>query len=409
MDGHRRDPESEVLIITGTGDPWQTGNPDVWKTAFREWSPDSQLNMYHDAFRLLENLVFCVDIPTIGVITDQGRTASSRRSGTSETRRGVSFDPSISPRFTARRMMVLRRLSSAFTIAFLGCVRGLRLAPHECDGRRVTACAAAPAARASAVPARSTVAGDAGSCPSTRVQATRCGKITLETWQRFAEADPLTPRAVERMVLGVSTRKYVRSIEAAPPGLLVRRTNKSAASRRLVAATREKLADMVSTDLSELGLCAIMIDGIHVAEHVVLVALGIDSHGENHTLGIHAKGLGRGTRSPPDDLVRPIIDAHGPIGIARAPSCRAVRRRQVNGSQLLVPNDASHVAALAPDGHLLPVTCSQTMAPAEERPRRRAFLVKVVSCGARTSGGVCHVLDRHVVTGGPEVECGKPQ
>lgn len=67
-----RDPENEVLIITGTGDKWHVGNPDVWKTAFREWTKDSQLKMYHDAMRLLENLIFCIDIPTIGAINGPG-------------------------------------------------------------------------------------------------------------------------------------------------------------------------------------------------------------------------------------------------------------------------------------------------------------------------------------------------
>ena len=67
-----RDPENEVLIITGTGDRWQIGNPEVWKVAFREWESDSQIKMYHDAFRLLENLIFAIDIPTIGVINGPG-------------------------------------------------------------------------------------------------------------------------------------------------------------------------------------------------------------------------------------------------------------------------------------------------------------------------------------------------
>jgi putative transposase len=120
-----------------------------------------------------------------------------------------------------------------------------------------------------------------------RVRGVDGSEVTLETWERFAEADPLTPRAVEQMVLGVSTRKYVRSIEPAPPGLKSRGTSKSAVSRRFVAATREQLGEMMSRDLGKLALCAIMIDGIHVAEHLVLVALGIDAHGEKHTLGLY--------------------------------------------------------------------------------------------------------------------------
>ena len=48
------------------------------------------------------------------------------------------------------------------------------------------------------------------------------GEVPLPTWEHFANADPLTPRAVEQMVLGVSTRNYARSIEPAPPGVASR-------------------------------------------------------------------------------------------------------------------------------------------------------------------------------------------
>jgi putative transposase len=120
-----------------------------------------------------------------------------------------------------------------------------------------------------------------------RVRGSDGREVALETWERFAEADPLTPRAVEQMVLGVSTRKYVRSIEPAPPGLVSRGTSKSAVSRRFVAATREKLAEMMSRDLSAITVCALMIDGIHIGEHVALIALAIDQSGEKHILGIY--------------------------------------------------------------------------------------------------------------------------
>lgn len=67
-----RDHENEVLILTGTGDRWHTGNPEVWKERFRDWTPDSQIKMYHDSYRLIENLVFAIDIPTIGIINGPG-------------------------------------------------------------------------------------------------------------------------------------------------------------------------------------------------------------------------------------------------------------------------------------------------------------------------------------------------
>ena len=118
-----------------------------------------------------------------------------------------------------------------------------------------------------------------------RVRSVDGDEVTLETWERFADADPLTPRAVEQMVLGVSTRNYDRSLEPAPPGFKSRGTSKSAVSRRFVASTREKLGEMMGRDLRSRSL-PIMIDGIHVAEHLVLVALGIDEHGEKHMLGL---------------------------------------------------------------------------------------------------------------------------
>ncbi|MBX3219944.1 MAG: transposase [Labilithrix sp.] len=80
---------------------------------------------------------------------------------------------------------------------------------------------------------------------------------------------------------------HVRSIEAAPPGLKTRGTSKSAVSRRFVAATREKLEELMSRDIGDLKLCAITLDGIHVDEHLVLVALGIDENADKHILGLY--------------------------------------------------------------------------------------------------------------------------
>ncbi len=40
-----------------------------------------------------------------------------------------------------------------------------------------------------------------------RVHGVDGRELKLETWKQFAEAVPLTPRAVEQMVLGVCTQK----------------------------------------------------------------------------------------------------------------------------------------------------------------------------------------------------------
>ena len=111
-------------------------------------------------------------------------------------------------------------------------------------------------------------------------------EIPLETWSQLQSSDPLGARALEQMLVGVATRKYARSLESVPEGLEERGTSKSAVSRRFVEATAEKLTEWMSRSLSELDVCAVFIDGLHFAEHVVLVALGVDALGAKLVLGL---------------------------------------------------------------------------------------------------------------------------
>jgi putative transposase len=111
-------------------------------------------------------------------------------------------------------------------------------------------------------------------------------EVPLPSWEKFAEEDPLTARAVEQMVLGVATRKYGRSLEAMPPGVKSRGTSKSAVSRRFVEATTEGLETWLKRKLSDLSLAVLMLDGIVCGEHTALVALGIDEQGAKHILGV---------------------------------------------------------------------------------------------------------------------------
>ena len=108
----------------------------------------------------------------------------------------------------------------------------------------------------------------------------------LPSWSKFSAEDPLHGRAVEQLVLGVSTRGYERSLEPLPPSVRGRGASKSAVSRRFVRATSERLDAMLGRRLEDVDLVVLMIDGIHVADHVVLVALGIDAAGRKHVLGL---------------------------------------------------------------------------------------------------------------------------
>ena len=108
----------------------------------------------------------------------------------------------------------------------------------------------------------------------------------LPSWKQFSVADPLHERALEQMLVGVSTRKYERSLESVAAPVQTRGTSKSPVSRRFVEITTEKMDELFSRDLSGIDLAVVMLDGVHMADHVVLVALGVDAAGEKHVLGI---------------------------------------------------------------------------------------------------------------------------
>lgn len=111
-------------------------------------------------------------------------------------------------------------------------------------------------------------------------------ELGLPSWREWSARDPLEQRAVEQMVLGVSTRGYARSLESLPEAVSVRSISKSAVSERFVYGTERKLAELMSRDLRQLRVVALLIDGVHFGEHVVLAAVGVDEHGDKHVLGL---------------------------------------------------------------------------------------------------------------------------
>ena len=119
-----------------------------------------------------------------------------------------------------------------------------------------------------------------------RVRGRAGGEAKLPSVEAFERQDPLSARVVEQILLGVSTRSYGRSLEAAPPGVSSRGTSKSAASRRLVRATREKLAGELERRLESEEIVVLMLDGVTIAEQTLVVALGISREGNKLPLGL---------------------------------------------------------------------------------------------------------------------------
>ena len=118
----------------------------------------------------------------------------------------------------------------------------------------------------------------------------RAGKeVSLESWEVLRDGDLLREWALNLMVLNVSTRKYRRAIrlpEGDLPGIKGDGTSKSAVSRRFVALSRKKMREWLHSDLSDLDLLVIQIDGLHVGDHVLVAAVGVDGNGEKHVLAV---------------------------------------------------------------------------------------------------------------------------
>lgn len=111
-------------------------------------------------------------------------------------------------------------------------------------------------------------------------------EVTLPTFQVMAQTDPLNRRVVEQMLVGVTTRQYARSLEPIGDDLTSRGTSKSAVSRRFVVQTTAQLEKWRSRSLADLDLVALLIDGLHVGDHCLVAAMGIDATGQKHVLGL---------------------------------------------------------------------------------------------------------------------------
>jgi putative transposase len=155
------------------------------------------------------------------------------------------------------------------------------------------------------------------------------GELPVPSYELFSQTEVLGRMAMERMLAGLSSRRYPLGLE--PVGQRVERaaqsTSKSAVSRRFVAATETAMGELLAADLSGLDLVALMIDGVHFGDHLCVVALGIGIDGTKHPLGL-AEGSTENTTTVSDlltglrerglDVTRPIF-----VGIDGGKALRA--------------------------------------------------------------------------------------
>jgi len=114
------------------------------------------------------------------------------------------------------------------------------------------------------------------------------GELSIAYYELFSSTEVLGRMAMEKMLAGLSTRRYPVGLE--PVGQQVAEiasaTSKSAVSRKFVSMTETALAELLAADLSGLDVVALLVDGVHFAETCCVVALGIDIEGTKHPLAL---------------------------------------------------------------------------------------------------------------------------
>ena len=181
--------------------------------------------------------------------------------------------------------------------------------------------------------------------PRLRARSVDGHELALPSFTYAAGRDPLDARTLEAIAIGVTTRQYCRALDPLPAGIRERAVSKSSVSRRFVALTSAQLATWLARPLADVDVRIVFIDGLHFREHVILLALGVDSQGQKHVLALHegttenatvCQALLTDLRARGLDLDRPmlvVIDGGGGLRKALRETCGAtavVHRCQVH-------------------------------------------------------------------------------
>ena len=184
-------------------------------------------------------------------------------------------------------------------------------------------------------------------------------ELPVKTYEYFADRDPLTVVVMNRLLAGVSTRRYARVGE--PVGEEVEResrsTSKSTVSELFIERTKTALEELMNRRLEDVRLAVMMLDGIDVADRTHVVALGITTDGVKIPLGLWEGSTENATlaRSLLADLVDRGLDPEQAI-LFVIDGGKALRRaiKDVFGEHALVHRCHRHkernVTDLLPEG-----------------------------------------------------------
>jgi putative transposase len=116
-----------------------------------------------------------------------------------------------------------------------------------------------------------------------RVRTTDDREVRLGTYELFHRGEPLTETVWEKLMLGLSTRRYGQAVREFTEAYGL---EKSAVSEHFIEASRQKLKQLMERKLDKMSFCALMIDATPFEGQHMVVALGIGLDGKKTILGI---------------------------------------------------------------------------------------------------------------------------
>ena len=108
-------------------------------------------------------------------------------------------------------------------------------------------------------------------------------EVRLGSYEMFHRGEPLTETVWQKLMLGLSTRKYGQAVREFTEAYGL---EKSAVSEHFIEASREKLKSMMERRLDKMRLCALLIDATPFQGQQMVAALGISEDGRKTILGI---------------------------------------------------------------------------------------------------------------------------
>ena len=116
-----------------------------------------------------------------------------------------------------------------------------------------------------------------------RVRSTEDREIRLGSYEMFHRGEPLTETVWEKLMLGLSTRKYGAAVREFTEAYGL---EKSAVSEHFIEASRDKLKALMERRLDKKKFCALLIDATPFEGQQMVAALGITVDGSKMILGI---------------------------------------------------------------------------------------------------------------------------